>query len=151
MHCIGVIGPPGPVCLSPSDNRTQGPGEVARGSASGLGRRPQHSPTRLATHHHDGTNSNHMQSSQASPREIHPKIHPKQYIRLQGANWVVPPPIRAAPGARATCTAVLVGVFEAYPPLGTTPGVPGRELAAVPEIAINPLDEAFSICIQTGG
>jgi hypothetical protein len=87
----------------------------------------------------------------ASPREIHPKIHPKQYTQLQGANWVVPPPIRAAPGARATCTAVLVGVFEAHPPLGTTPGVPGRELAAVPEIAINPLDEAFSICIQTGG
>jgi hypothetical protein len=27
-----------------------------------------------------------------------------------------------------------------YPPLGTTPGVPGRELAAVREIAINPLD-----------
>jgi hypothetical protein len=34
------------------------------------------------------------------------------------------------------------GVFEAHPPLGTTaPGVPGRELAAVREIAmLNPLD-----------
>jgi hypothetical protein len=41
--------------------------------------------------------------------------------------YVAPPPsaIRAAPGARATCTAVLFGVFEAHPPLGTTPGVPG--------------------------
>jgi hypothetical protein len=43
------------------------------------------------------------------------------------------PPIRAAPR-------VLFGVLEAHPPLGTTPGVPGRELAAVCEIAINPLD-----------
>jgi hypothetical protein len=51
-----------------------------------------------------------------------------------------PPPIRAAPGPRATCTAVLFfGVFEAYPPLDTTPGAPGRELPAVREIAINPL------------
>jgi hypothetical protein len=48
------------------------------------------------------------------------------------------PPIRAAPGARATCTAVFFGVLEAYPPLGTTPEGPGRELAAVREIAINP-------------
>jgi hypothetical protein len=36
-------------------------------------------------------------------------------------------------------TAVLFGVFVAYPPLGTTPGVPERELAAVLEISINPL------------
>jgi hypothetical protein len=30
-----------------------------------------------------------------------------------------------APGARATCSAVLSGAFEAYPPLGTTPGALG--------------------------
>jgi hypothetical protein len=35
------------------------------------------------------------------------------------------PPIRCGPGARATCSAVLFGVLEAYPPVGTTPGVPG--------------------------
>jgi hypothetical protein len=58
----------------------------------------------------------------------------------EGVYYVAPPPIRAAPGARGTCTTVLFGVLEAYPPLGTTPGVPGRELAAVCEIAINPLD-----------
>jgi hypothetical protein len=29
------------------------------------------------------------------------------------------------PGARATCSAVLSGALEAYPPLGTTPGVLG--------------------------
>jgi hypothetical protein len=35
------------------------------------------------------------------------------------------------PGTRATCSAVLFGAFEAYPPLGTTPGVPaGEELVA---------------------
>ena len=33
------------------------------------------------------------------------------------------------PGTRATCSAVLFGAFEAYPPLGTTPGAPGEELA----------------------
>jgi hypothetical protein len=32
------------------------------------------------------------------------------------------------PGSRATCSAVLFGVLEAYPPVGTTPGVPGEEL-----------------------
>jgi hypothetical protein len=34
------------------------------------------------------------------------------------------------PGTRATCSAVLFGALEAYPPLGTTPGVPGEELVA---------------------
>jgi hypothetical protein len=34
------------------------------------------------------------------------------------------------PGSRATCSAVLFGVLEAYPPVGTTPGVPGGELVA---------------------
>jgi hypothetical protein len=29
------------------------------------------------------------------------------------------------PGTRATCSAVLSGALEAYPPLGTTPGVLG--------------------------
>jgi hypothetical protein len=32
------------------------------------------------------------------------------------------------PGSRATCSAVLFGVLEAYPPVGTTPGVLGEEL-----------------------
>ena len=34
------------------------------------------------------------------------------------------------PGARATCSAVLSGALEAYPPLGTTPGVLGGGLVA---------------------
>jgi hypothetical protein len=34
------------------------------------------------------------------------------------------------PGTRATCRAVLSGAFEAYPPLGTTPGVPRGGLVA---------------------
>ena len=34
------------------------------------------------------------------------------------------------PGTRATCSAVLFGVLEAHPPVGTTPGVPGEELVA---------------------
>jgi hypothetical protein len=40
------------------------------------------------------------------------------------------PPIRCGPGTRATCSAVLFGALEAYPPVGTTPGVPGEELVA---------------------
>ena len=34
------------------------------------------------------------------------------------------------PGTRATCSAVLSGALEAYPLLGTTPGVLGGELVA---------------------
>ena len=34
------------------------------------------------------------------------------------------------PGTRATCSAVLPGAPEAYPLLGTTPGVLGGELVA---------------------
>jgi hypothetical protein len=34
------------------------------------------------------------------------------------------------PGTRATCSAILSGVLEAYLPLGTTPGVLGGELVA---------------------
>ena len=34
------------------------------------------------------------------------------------------------PGTRATCSAVLSGALEAYPPLGTTPGVLGGRLVA---------------------
>jgi hypothetical protein len=42
------------------------------------------------------------------------------------------------PGTRATCSAVLFGAFEAYPPLGTTPGVRGgAELEAVRELMRN--------------
>ena len=33
-------------------------------------------------------------------------------------------------GSRATCSAALFGALEAYPPVGTTPGVPGEELVA---------------------
>jgi hypothetical protein len=42
------------------------------------------------------------------------------------------------PGSRATCSAVLFGVLGAHPPVGTTPGVPGRELAAVRELIRQP-------------
>jgi hypothetical protein len=43
-----------------------------------------------------------------------------------------PPSIRCGPGTHATCSAVLFGALEAYPPVGTmhTPGVPGEELVA---------------------
>jgi hypothetical protein len=34
------------------------------------------------------------------------------------------------PGSRATCSAALFGALEAYPPVGTTPRVPGEELVA---------------------
>jgi hypothetical protein len=47
-------------------------------------------------------------------------------------------------GSRATCSAALFGALEAYPPVGTTPGVPGGGggagggLPGVYEIVINP-------------
>jgi hypothetical protein len=62
-------------------------------------------------------------------------------VHRPGAGWAYAPilgrvlrrgpPIRAAPGALATCTAVLFGVLEAYPPPGTTSRVPGGGELAV--------------------
>jgi hypothetical protein len=72
--------------------------------------------------------------------EIPPPPPPPPWARCEALRYKV---VRAlgprlvsgcGPGTRATCSAVLFGAFEAYPPLGTTPGVPGRELVAVCEL-----------------
>jgi hypothetical protein len=77
MHCIGVIGPLGPLaCPQATTGRIQGPVEVARGSATGLGRRSQHCPTRHTTADIISTTTRTTtckapKRHEQSPREIH--------------------------------------------------------------------------------